>query len=238
MFDEFYNKYPNKKARTHANTAYDKVIKKGVSHEKIMAGLSNYLADLDKNPREKSKIKHPSTWLNGGCYDDEYEVQSSYRKDMKAIPGDAGETIYTYTSRIFAERVEAANVWWKANGHKPALAFEYRYRCRFGEPTAEDLAKFERQARRQPPSPVRGFSTVYRPKVKPNYLPMKRDVVRAKSPPGTVPTTPRDASEVADSGVQLETSEENVQSVQNVQSDHPPEPPPVQSEAEYGAGTR
>ncbi len=216
-FDDFYAKYPNKKARTHANTAYDKVIKKGVSHEKIMAGLNNYLEDLDRNPREKSKIKHPATFLNYGCYDDEYEAQSTYREDMKAITGDEGESIYAYTAREINERFEAANAWWKEHGYAVALFWEYNHRRRYGEPDEKALALFEVQKVRKAslfkPPPTD------RPKVKPNFVPMKRDVVRKPSP-GAGSPTPQDASEVADNGVQ------------------PPEPPPVESEAEYGAVAR
>ena len=41
-----------------------------------MEGLENYLKDIAKNNTEKKFIKQPATWLNKGCWDDEYEQEN------------------------------------------------------------------------------------------------------------------------------------------------------------------
>ena len=75
-FDIFYNKYPIKKSKDKAFTSFSRIVKK-VSFEDIMKGLDNYLKDIEKNKIEKRFIKHPSTWLNQGCWQDEYEAKNN-----------------------------------------------------------------------------------------------------------------------------------------------------------------
>lgn len=72
MFDDFWKAYPNKKAKIAARKAYDKALKL-TTHEAIMAGVANYVAAEPWNG-DKSKCKHPATWLNAGCWDDEHEA--------------------------------------------------------------------------------------------------------------------------------------------------------------------
>ena len=72
QFEEFYKKYPLKKSKEKAISSFKKALKK-VSFETIMRGLDNYLKDIEKNKTEKKYIKHPTTWLNQGCWEDEYE---------------------------------------------------------------------------------------------------------------------------------------------------------------------
>ena len=74
-FDEFWSEYPRKVARLTAKRAYEKAIKNHVDHETLMAGLRQYVKHLEQHPRERQFIKHASTWLNGGCWDDELEVR-------------------------------------------------------------------------------------------------------------------------------------------------------------------
>lgn len=73
-FVDFYDSYPNKKAKDSAEKAYKKVVKSGVTHEEIMSGLRCFLADIEKNKTEKRFIAHPASWLNAGRYADEYEA--------------------------------------------------------------------------------------------------------------------------------------------------------------------
>lgn len=62
-FDEFWAEYPLRKAKIAARTAYDKA-RKVASHEQIMAGVRRY------KPKQ-GFCKHPATWLNQGCWDDD-----------------------------------------------------------------------------------------------------------------------------------------------------------------------
>ena len=80
-FETFYKKYPNKKAKQKAYTSFCAIFKnKKATFEQLMQGLDKYIAHINQNKIEKSYIKHPSTWLNQGCWEDEYEEQSEEDK--------------------------------------------------------------------------------------------------------------------------------------------------------------
>jgi len=79
-FEKFWNKYPKHIAKQTAKRAYISALKnKKTTHDEIMKGLDNYLAQIKHDKTELQFIKYPSTWLNGGCWEDEYE----YKKKPK-----------------------------------------------------------------------------------------------------------------------------------------------------------
>jgi hypothetical protein len=69
-FLEFYSLYPSKEAKDAAFRKYRAVRKRGISQEKLLAGVKNYLQYIEEKKPEF--IKYPATWLNGGCWNDEY----------------------------------------------------------------------------------------------------------------------------------------------------------------------
>ena len=71
FFEDFYNLYPKKIGRQTAIKAYEKAVKK-TTHEIIMQGLARYKKHISEKNTETQFIKHPATWLNGGCWDDDY----------------------------------------------------------------------------------------------------------------------------------------------------------------------
>lgn len=71
LFEDFYALYPRKEAKQNALKAYQKAVKQ-VSHETIIEGVSKYKQQIEAKQIEKQYIKQPATWLNGGCWDDEY----------------------------------------------------------------------------------------------------------------------------------------------------------------------
>lgn len=73
LFLIFYEKYPNKKSKQKALLSFNKALKI-TTFEKIMHGLDNYIKDIEQKKTEKKYIKHPTTWLNQGCWEDEYEI--------------------------------------------------------------------------------------------------------------------------------------------------------------------
>lgn len=81
-FIEFWKLYPNKKAKGGAEKSFYKARKSGVSQEDIMQGLQNY---IDNKPGFQN-YKHPTTWLNQGCWADEYETE---QVTLKKAVGDA-----------------------------------------------------------------------------------------------------------------------------------------------------
>jgi len=68
-FLKFYNCYPNKTGKQAAYKAYVKALKLATVDE-LLAGVIRFASDPNL-PVIKSKIKHPATWLNAGCWEDE-----------------------------------------------------------------------------------------------------------------------------------------------------------------------
>src|SRR5262249_46798915 len=66
-FLEFYAAYPKKKSRKDAERAYHQAIKEGVTHERIMAGLSRCRSSW----RDDRFIPYPAKFLRNGGYDDQ-----------------------------------------------------------------------------------------------------------------------------------------------------------------------
>ena len=67
-FETFWKCYPRRVAKGAARTAFAKAIKK-TDLETMLKAITEYVA---KKP-EKIDFKHPATWLNGECWDDEWE---------------------------------------------------------------------------------------------------------------------------------------------------------------------
>lgn len=75
-FEEFYSLYPRKEAKQKALQAYLKAIKK-VDKDTLLEGLKKYIDYIKTNKKEREFIKHPATWLNQGCWEDEYSVKAN-----------------------------------------------------------------------------------------------------------------------------------------------------------------
>lgn len=78
QFEAFWKSYPRRVAKGAARKAWDKAIKK-TTLENMLKAITEYVA---KKP-EKIDFKHPATWLNGECWDDEWEpVQPRVQRPM------------------------------------------------------------------------------------------------------------------------------------------------------------
>ena len=75
-FDEFWQLYPNKKEKKKAKEKFIKILKT-TEFDVIMNGLKNYLEYIQFKKLEDKYIKHPTTWLNGECWNDEYNIRKS-----------------------------------------------------------------------------------------------------------------------------------------------------------------
>jgi hypothetical protein len=80
-FDDFWERYGKIGNKQSALKVYNKLIKEGVSHEKIISGLDRYQAQCRANKTEPRYIKHASTWLNAKGWEDEYPI---YKQSTKA----------------------------------------------------------------------------------------------------------------------------------------------------------
>lgn len=75
LFDKFYADYPLKKSKKAAKKKFLDVMKsKEVSFEDLMSSLQAYKEEIAIKGTEKRYIKHPSTWLNQGCWLDDCDV--------------------------------------------------------------------------------------------------------------------------------------------------------------------
>jgi hypothetical protein len=68
QFEIFWSSYPRRVSKGKAREAFVTAIKK-TTLEAMLKAITEYVA---KKP-EKIDFKHPATWLNGECWDDEWE---------------------------------------------------------------------------------------------------------------------------------------------------------------------
>src|SRR5262249_48511926 len=73
-FDAVYAQYPEKVEKRAAQAAYVKAIKRGVDPAIILRGAMRYAAE--RAGQDPKYTKHPATWLNKGCWDDEASPRS------------------------------------------------------------------------------------------------------------------------------------------------------------------
>ena len=88
QFEAFWKSYPRRVAKGAARKAWDKAIKK-TTLENMLKAITEYVA---KKP-EKIDFKHPATWLNGECWDDEWEPE------QPKAPRSAITTASRFTTR-------------------------------------------------------------------------------------------------------------------------------------------
>lgn len=69
-FETFWQCYPRRVAKLAAKKAYDKALKQ-TTHQEIMAGVERYA--FHTRNTEHQYIKHPASWLNSGCWEDELQ---------------------------------------------------------------------------------------------------------------------------------------------------------------------
>jgi hypothetical protein len=68
-FDRFWAAYPRRKAKEAARKAFAKAVENGTAVETLIAGAQRYA--VERNGENPKYTKHPATWLNGGCWEDE-----------------------------------------------------------------------------------------------------------------------------------------------------------------------
>ena len=79
-FETWWGKYPNKKSKQDALKVFSKILSsKKATFDELMRGLDAYNDECKAKKTETHYIKHPSTWLNQGCWADEYNLQSKNR---------------------------------------------------------------------------------------------------------------------------------------------------------------
>jgi hypothetical protein len=69
-FETWWKQYPKRVAKAQAHREYMRVIKSGrATTEDLFAGVLRYSSE--RTGQDPKYTKHPSTWLNAGCWNDE-----------------------------------------------------------------------------------------------------------------------------------------------------------------------
>jgi hypothetical protein len=68
-FESFWAVYPKRVAKLAARRALAAAVKAGADPEAMIAGAARYAAE--RVGQEGRYTKHPATWINAGCWDDE-----------------------------------------------------------------------------------------------------------------------------------------------------------------------
>lgn len=89
-FEKLWKLYPRKEGKKKAYEAYKRAIKKGVTNKEIQTGIVNYLTQIKIQRTDKKYVKQGSTWFNGECWNDEYNVgQEKSPVNPKTVPSSA-----------------------------------------------------------------------------------------------------------------------------------------------------
>lgn len=76
-FCAWYSFYPRKIARGEAEKAYNQQVKKGYTHDELLAGLNGYNALIRKEGTDRKFIPYPATWLRSQRWlDDDIQPQT------------------------------------------------------------------------------------------------------------------------------------------------------------------
>lgn len=71
-FEEFWRTYPRHEDKKKAFKVWQTALKNGATADEIIAGAARYAKYRAGEPEQYTK--HPSTWLNGDCWENEYST--------------------------------------------------------------------------------------------------------------------------------------------------------------------
>lgn len=88
-FNQFWKLYPNKKAKAAALRRWKAMKISEETFLAIMDGLQRALGSQEWSKDGGAYIPHPSTWLNGGCWEDEYKPLATERSRGETAKNNA-----------------------------------------------------------------------------------------------------------------------------------------------------
>jgi biotin operon repressor len=101
-FEAWWAIYPRKVGKLGAKRKFDNIIATGtVPLTKLMDGAQRYAAE--QAGTEQEYIKHPTTWLSHGCWDDAPQAPRSQPQQHQYRQGDAGATAVNTLMRAARE---------------------------------------------------------------------------------------------------------------------------------------
>lgn len=71
-FEEFWKASPRREGKIAARAAFEKSAKLGAEPRLMVSAMRLYAEQMQREGRDRSKIKLPTTWLNAGCWEDDY----------------------------------------------------------------------------------------------------------------------------------------------------------------------
>tara|TARA_R100000808_G_C2136389_1_gene144682 strand:- start:781 stop:1203 length:423 start_codon:yes stop_codon:yes gene_type:complete len=72
-FDEFWSIYPRKKDKKRARISFNRLPAK--TQQECIDGVKKYIKEIDLKGRLIEHVKHPSTFINGENWEDEFETE-------------------------------------------------------------------------------------------------------------------------------------------------------------------
>ena len=81
-FETFWKAYPRRIAKQKAFESWTKAINNGLPAIRLVEGAERYAKYCTVQKTEEKFIKHPATWLNQGCWDDELTIERPEDKDL------------------------------------------------------------------------------------------------------------------------------------------------------------
>lgn len=104
-FDIWWKAYPLKKAKDAASRAFDKAWARMKDDNRLQVLLDGVARYVEEIARTDILIKHPATWLNGGCWDDEPDTN---RSQTDGRPATGVDRIAQRHDRVIAPMLAGA----------------------------------------------------------------------------------------------------------------------------------
>ena len=81
-FETFWSIYPRKKEKKRARVSFNRLPKK--TQSECIEGVKNYIKQIEVQGTEPQFIKHPSTFINGENWEDDFEIEFVANKKILA----------------------------------------------------------------------------------------------------------------------------------------------------------
>ena len=81
-FDNFWAIYPRKKDKKRARLSFNRLPKK--TQVECIEGVKKYIKEIEVKGRDLEHVKHPSTFINGENWEDDFEVEVTLQKKILA----------------------------------------------------------------------------------------------------------------------------------------------------------
>ena len=109
MFDLFWEASPKKVGKQHALKAWKKAVK-DTEPGVLISGMKAYADLVKRKGIEPQYIKHPQTWLNGGCWDDVEDAPVESRENF-----GVSQRWMPKTEEEFKAKFDAMPDWYRKN---------------------------------------------------------------------------------------------------------------------------